>query len=438
MSLTQLFAYAGYGLVFILMISILVAAHEMGHYLFARMFNMGVEEFAIGFGKRPIVTYMRRSYVLPVGPGEDEDAHLRHVEGSVDPGTLANALEGGSPERHIEKIQTANGVALKETTEFTVRPWPLGGFVRIKGMLPEEDGSETTIPGGFYSKAPWQRFLVLLAGPLFSVVAGVLVLIPMFMVDGKKVPLNKPILGAIIKNTAAEKAGLKVGDEITSIDGKPIHTYYDMVGSVRGSGGRTLKFQIQREGKPTVALVTPRLEKEPSRVMGPDLQPTDELVRSYKIGAGPIEDKVRLPFGAATIESGRLPWFALQNVVSIFLKPKEISDNVAGPATMVQATAAAVQVGFWAVVYLAGILSISVGIFNLLPAHPLDGGQMVMAIAEMFRGGKRLSIRAQVIAGGIGMTFVAALILCVFVVDFQRLTKPDPQAQSQSAPAGKR
>src|SRR5947207_10630088 len=94
--------------VFLLMLCVLVAAHELGHYLFARLFGMGVEEFAIGFGKRPLWVWMRKTYKVD------------------DP-----------------KVQD-----LTETTDFTVRPWPLGGFVKIKGMLPEEDGSEVAVPGG--------------------------------------------------------------------------------------------------------------------------------------------------------------------------------------------------------------------------------------------------------------------------------------------------
>jgi regulator of sigma E protease len=115
---------------------------------------------------------------------------------------------------------------------------------------------------------------------------------------------------------------------------------------------------------------------------------------------------------------------AVLGLVKLFQQPQKFKDSVGGPATMVSATASAVDSGFWKVLSLSALLSISVGIMNLLPAPPLDGGQMVMSVAEMLRGGRRLSIRAQAIASGIGLTFVAALILGVFVVDFQRFTGP--------------
>jgi len=440
MSLTILLQDAGYVIVFLLMISVLVAAHELGHYLFARMFNMGVEEFAIGFGKQPILTWMRRRYVVPIRPGDDPD-HRPRGGASHDPAALASALEGGGAPREIERIETPQGPALRETTEFTIRPWPLGGFVRIKGMLPEEDGSETRIPGGFYSKPPWQRFLVLFAGPLFSVLAGVIVLIPVLMFEGKDVQINKPVIGQIVKGKSAELAGLQPGDHITSIDGKTVSTYYDMVLAVRNSAGRTMNFALTRDNHPLVIAVKPYLDPNPGPLMGPDLQPTTTIATSYRIGAYATTRTIPMSFGAALADASKVPYMMVQNVLQLFTTPKEFSDNVAGPATMVQATASAVQHGFWNVLFLASMLSISVGIFNLLPAHPLDGGQMVMALAEMFRGGRRLSIRTQVIAGGIGMTFVAALVLCVFVVDIRRIVSGNSAGSSapasNSAPAKK-
>jgi len=121
----------------------------------------------------------------------------------------------------------------------------------------------------------------------------------------------------------------------------------------------------------------------------------------------------------------------------VIREPKEFKNNVGGPGTMVAVTAQAVQNGFWRVMQIAGLLSISVGIMNLLPAPPLDGGQMLMCVVEMFRRGRRLSIRAQAIASGIGMSFVFALIIGVLVVDVQRFMGPKDPVPVKSAPAKK-
>lgn len=414
-----LFEYIGYGLVFVLMISVLVAAHELGHYLFARMFNMGVEEFAIGFGSKPLFTWMRRSYVIPVKPGDDPD---NTGQGNAHAADGLARLEGSGAPREIERIDTPNGPALRETTVFTVRPWPLGGFVRIKGMLPEEDGSETRIPGGFYNHAPWQRFLVLLAGPLFSVLAGIAILTPIFMVDGQSKLKDVPIIGSMGVPTAASKGGMKVGDVVKSIDGTAIHSFHDMIGLVKGSGGKTLHFTVERQGKTHELSITPEFDKNPGVVLDQNLEITNETAKLYRIGVSAPETKIPLSFGAALSEAVKAPEDAVLGVLRIFSRPSEFKDSVSGPVTMVQLTARAVDAGIWPVLTLSALLSISVGIFNLLPVAPLDGGQMVLALAEMLRRGKRLSLKAQVYASGVGLTLVVALVVSVLFTDVSRLT----------------
>jgi regulator of sigma E protease len=199
---------------------------------------------------------------------------------------------------------------------------------------------------------------------------------------------------------------------------------------------------LQRKDEKFSATVLAARDPEKTYEMGPDLNLDLKKPKTigFKIGVAPPSVTLPLSFGAAAQNAIVLPYVAVSNLIETFEAPKDFGDNVGGPVTMVQATAQAVQNGFWRVVELAGLLSISVGVFNLLPAHPLDGGQMVMAIAEMLRGGRRLSIRAQVIAGGIGLTFVAALVLSVFVVDIRRITggaKQEAPPPPASAPAKK-
>ncbi len=233
------------------MFTVLVAAHEFGHYIFARLFNMGVEEFALGFGKRPVFQWMRRTYVVPLREGEVAELS-RTPEGKFD---LESS--GTRPHEDIQEIDTSSGKALREVTRFTVRAWPLGGFVRIKGMMPEEDGSETTIAGGFYNKPPWQRLIVLFAGPLFSVLAGLLILAPLYMTVGVMKRDNKPIIGPVIKGGPAYVAGLHEGDTVTSIEGSPVKTFYDLNRVVRDSANKTLSIGILRAGQPLLLHVTP-------------------------------------------------------------------------------------------------------------------------------------------------------------------------------------
>jgi len=397
--------------VLLVMFTLLVAAHELGHYLFARMFNMGVEEFAIGFGKRPVFQWMRRTYTIPLLPGQVP--LLTHAAG------VRFDLEsaGSRPAEDVVVVETAGGTVLRETTRFTIRPWPLGGFVRIKGMLPEEDGSETTIAGGFYSKPPWQRLLVLFAGPLFSVLAGIAILTPLILSVGK--PDNRPVLGMLAKEGPAAKAGLKRGDLVQTIDGKPISTFYAMVAIVRDSADKALDFGILRQGAQLHVSIVPKLEEDPSPVLLANLRPSKVSKRQAKLGAG----WTRAPMGG--VEAlGLAVSYPIDIVTGLFdvvKHPSTFKDQMGGPITITRATYDTVKEGISPVLELAALLSISVGVLNLLPVMPLDGGQMTLAFAELFRRGRRLSIQVQNVVSLCGLAFMGVLIICVFFVDISRL-----------------
>lgn len=351
---------------FLVMISLLVAAHEYGHYLFARIFKMDVEEFAIGFGKQKWV-YRRK--------GE---------------------------------------------TEYTFRPWPLGGFVRIKGMVPEDDGSEINVPNGFFSRHPFKRFIVLFAGPVFSVLAGVILLMGLFLTVARH-PVNAAVLGEVLTGKAAAKAGLQAGDKITAINGETVATWHDLISKVRERPDQTLLFTYQRGAATGEASVTTYLSDVSTPMLDKELKPTSKKFKHAMIGAG--AQLRRSTFGEATVEAVDYPVRMVGGFVGIFTSMDRFKDEVGGPISIVTATSQQVQKGPMDVILLAALLSISLGIFNLLPFPPLDGGQMVVALAEMVRGGKRLSIRTQSAIAAIGFTLVGALVLSVFAVDIGRLLK---------------
>jgi regulator of sigma E protease len=383
--------YALLTIVFLLMISALVAAHELGHYLFARLFGMGVEEYAIGFGKKPLFTWMRRTY------------HVRDPRGEA--------------------------TGDEETTDFTVRPWPLGGFVRIKGMMPEDDGSEVSVPGGFYSKPPWQRLIVLLAGPAFSVIFGILILASLYMSIGIEKANNSPVFYSIIENGPAYNAGVKLGDRIVSLDGHPVSTFYDYVAYVRTRPGQKIDTVVNREGKDLHLTIVPKLSADETPVLSETLDFTGELRLQAQTGVMtvPRNKRTRLSLGQALATASLEPVRAVRGLFDLVRHPKNFDKSVGGPITMVKATEAYLQAGFAKVLTLAALLSISIGIMNLLPIGMLDGGQMVIGIVEMLRGGRRLSMQAQNAYGGFGLVAIALLMFSVMFVDVKRwFFTPDP------------
>ncbi|RYG45436.1 RIP metalloprotease [bacterium] len=412
--MAQIFLYPLYALVLVTVLSILVAAHEYGHYIFARLFGMGAEEFAIGMGKPRVLTWLRRTYTVPL----PADAPYR--EGEMVSASGGMGFESADKPVQSEVVRTHQGLALAETTEFTVRPWPVGGFVRIKGMMPEEDGSETKIPGGFYSKAPWKRFIVLLAGPAFSVLAGILLLTGLYTTYGSMQSKEEPVIGAVVRDGAAGKAGLKPDDRILALDGKPVARFYDVLTTVREKGGQKIVLTYERNGQRKDVTVVPTLDTAPTPVMDERFEPTTETRVQGKLGLTPMRELKRLSVVQAWSDAWRFPVLTVKGLWTTFTQPSQARENLGGPGTIVAATAAAVNSGFATVIQFAALLSISVGIMNLLPIFPLDGGQMMVAIAEMLRGGKRLSIRVQNLVGTIGFALVVTLFAGVILIDVDR------------------
>lgn len=411
-----------------IMFTLLVAAHELGHYLFARLFNMGVEEFAIGFGKRPVFEWMQRKYIVPLLPGQV--AEIRHSA----PSKFDMESGGQRLAEDIVEIETGAGKALQETTRFTVRAWPLGGFVRIKGMMPEEDGSEIKIAGGFYSKPPWQRWLVLLAGPMFSVLAGILILVPIFMTQGSK-PNNRPVLGPLAVSGAASKAGLRENDRVLSVDGKSVDKFFQIVQIVRSSNGRTLDLLVNRDGKTLNFNVKPDLDKNPIYTLNEKLEVEKATGPQWKLGASPTLDPA--PFVEAVVMACSYPIDTVAGLAKIVVHPSTFKDQVGGPLSITTVTYDTVKQGFTRILELAALLSISIGILNLLPVAPLDGGQMMLAFAEMCKG-RRLSLQFQSLVTMFGFAFMLVLIICVCCVDVSRIIDNGKSAKEPAAAGAKR
>jgi regulator of sigma E protease len=386
------FTYLLVAVVFVTLFALLVAAHEWGHYLSARMFRMGIEEFAIGMGKK-IAIWRRRKQIL------DDGTELE--------------------------------------TEYTIRLLPIGGFVRIRGMEPHEDGSETKVANGFYASHPWKRLVVLFAGPLFSLLAGVIVLTGLYSFSGIDRAVNKPIIGSVSEKGAAFQAGMLANDRVVSIDGTPVNSFSEIVNKTYQSGGKPLSFVVERDSKMMTLLVTPILAK--GFRLDSNLEPLQGREDLYRLGVSFKVERVGLTFGEALSEACSYPFKAIGGLLAIVKKPAIFEDSVGGPATIVSAVKSSVESSLYSVISLGGLLSISLGIMNLLPIAPLDGGQMVMAFVELLRGGRRLSFKVQNAVMTAGFMMVMLLMVSILFVDFRRFTggdpnKPTPAASSTPAP----
>lgn len=316
----------------------------------------------------------------------------------------------------------------KQGTEFSLLCLPLGGFAAIKGMHPKEDGSETKIPGGFYSKSPFARFCVLLAGPMFSIIFGVLILAAGYAISGRQEPNPEPVIGIMDSTTPAAQAGLKQGDRFLSVNGQPVAKFFDVVKIVRESHStvngkevpKPVHVVVERSQQQLKFDVLPLIDPTPSPVLGIDLHPTTETAIQAKLGIRPVYVSVPMPLSEAFAEAAVKPAELVTGLAQTFSKPAKIAENVGGPAAIAEQMTQASAIGIEAVIGLAGLLSISLGVMNLLPIVPFDGGQIVVALAEMLRGGKRLSMQLQTRLSTVGMFLIFVLITFVLTIDIGR------------------
>lgn len=348
--------------VFLVMFSVLVAVHELGHYLFARKFKMGVSEFSIGMGHQ-IKTWARRKYMS--SDGEEKE------------------------------------------TLFNVRAIPIGGFVKIVGMEPNEDGTESNDPDGFYKKSPWQRIAVLLAGPVFSLAFGWLVLVAVFAATGIDIPNN--IVEVIGKNLPADTAGLEKGDRILSIDDHKIKDGKEAISWIRKSDGKSIILKVDRKSQLLTVTLKPVLSAEERPTYDEDGFPTGEFKRQPQVGIGFGADHIYPGMSGAISEASDFPIQQVSAMAKKFLHPQVLLNSSTGAVGMVAITNQAVQSGLSTVFLLCGMISISLGIFNLLPIVPLDGGQIFLALVEVFRGGKKVSFRVQTRFVIVGLIFMAGI-----------------------------
>ncbi|MGQ9738426.1 MAG: RIP metalloprotease RseP [Armatimonadota bacterium] len=344
---------------FLLTIGVLVVAHEFGHFIVAKWCGMRVEEFAVGFGPKWIV------------------------------------------------------LARRGETEYTIRPIPLGGFVKIAGM--ESHDEEPPPPGTFFSKPIWQRNAVVLAGPIFSLLLGYIIFSILGMTVGLEIgkPLNR--VAQVIPGSEAERMGLKMGDVIVEINKEPIRDGEHMMQVIHNSPGKRLFLRVKRDGDLILLSGVPKAYD----------------VEEVKDGKKVSKKQGRLGF-YPSFETKRLsPWQSLVAGTNITINlvrsipehlfTKKVKDSVGGPVAIVQMTHTAAKEGLHRVLSFMAALSISLGILNLFPIPILDGGHLVLYFVEWLRGGRRLTAKQQMALQMVGLAILLSILVLVTFNDITRL-----------------
>ncbi len=315
----------------------------------------------------------------------------------------------------------------KSGTEFSLLLLPLGGFAQIRGMQPKDDGSEFLVEGGFYSKPAWQRFIVLFAGPLFSLLLAVIGFTVFFMGQGIASGQTTE-LSHLSVTKAGYLAGLRPGDKIIAVEGKPVKTMFEAISLIRDdvrvvegvaiADPIAITF-IRGKDSPKTLSITPYLEKD-AVVLDENYEPTNSKRTQARLGVVG-ETVYRQPsVGEAFSRAIQTPFLGARALVAVASDTKLAEENVGSVAGLAGQTKDAAKEGAWPVIGLAAGLSLTLGLMNLLPIVPMDGGQMVIALAEILRRGRRLSTPVQQALQGVGMMLIILLTLTAVTLDVKR------------------
>lgn len=320
-------------LVFLLMLSVLVVLHEYGHFILARLNGVRVTDFAVGFGP-----------------------------------TLAKWT---SP---------------RSGTNYRINALPLGGYCQMKG----EDGKSSEAEqqrefrnsgnayddDNFQAKSPWRRLAIVVAGPVANFLVALALFVGAAVIFG--IPGEKPttIVYQLVPGFPAARAGIQSGDRIIAVDGVPMADGLVLVDKIHSSLGRRLAVVYERNGRRAQIDVTP--------------VPSPQDRKIGVLGFQPLPANHPVPL----LTAASWGWFQFTGIISatmhalggLFSHPVAAAGQFTGPIGIARASAQAQQFGPAFFLSLAGMLSISLGIFNLLPVPALDGGRGVFILVEMLRG----------------------------------------------------
>jgi regulator of sigma E protease len=354
----------GYVIPFLFVLTIVVFFHELGHFLVARWAGVKVLTFSVGFGPE-----------------------------------LA-----GFNDRH--------------GTRWKISAIPLGGYVKFFG-----DDTEASTPssealanmtaeeraGSFHHKKVGPRAAIVAAGPIANFLLAIVIFTCLFTFFGK--PSTTARVDKIEANSAAAAAGFQVGDIVTSIDGKQIGSFSDMQRIVSVRAGEQLTFVVKRGDATAQLKGTPEL-REVKDAFG-NMHRLGVLGITRATAPGDVVTERVNPATAAWL-GVKETWFVVERTLAYVggvFSGREAADQVGGPLRIAQISGQVATIGLAALIHLAAVLSISIGLLNLFPVPLLDGGHLLFYAVEAVRG-RPLSERAQEMGFRIGLALV--LMLMVF------------------------
>jgi len=416
---------------FIFMFGLLVFVHEWGHLIFAKRAGMLAREFAIGFGPK-IFSFVRNETLytirlLPIGgyvrvAGEDpEIIELKpgyHIglefndDGKVNKIIVNNKSK--HPNARVIEVEHADldhqlvieGYELDEHDEkliFDVDP-------KAAFVMDETATQIAPYDRQFASKSVGQRGMQLFAGPLMNFVLAIVIFIIIGVTQG--VPVDEAKLSEIQSGSPAEEAGFQPNDEVVQIEGNPVSTWEEFTAIVRDNPEEELAMVIQRDGEEVPLTVVPNAL--------PQLNMDGEEVMIGQIGVYHAFEKSFFgTFEWGFTQTYETTKMILTNLMMLITGQVSI-ELLSGPVGIYDATDQVVQTGFMNFLMWTAMLSINLGIINLVPLPALDGGRLMFVGLEAVRG-KPIAQEKEGLFHIIGFAFLMLLMIVVTWNDIQRL-----------------
>ena len=312
-------------LVSLLILSFLIFFHELGHFTAARFFGVQVDVFSIGFGKKLFTKMIGK-------------------------------------------------------TEWSLSAIPLGGYVKMKGQDDSDPTNVSYDPDSYTSKQPWQRIVILLAGPFANFLFAFFLYLAIANIG---IPKLLPTVGVVGENTPALQAGMQKGDTILAINLTPVEYWEDIGKLINSSSGTPIHVLIKRDNERIDLTIAPKAIE--------DKNIFEEPIQRKIIGISPSGAQTSVTYGLvdgidyALNETKKASALIFKSVQKL-LTGAVGADKVGGVITIIDITAQATHAGLVSLLFFTALISVNLGVLNLLPIPALDGGHIMFNLYEMIRG----------------------------------------------------
>ena len=356
-----------YVLLAILMFGLLIVLHELGHFLTARLFGVGINEFSIGMGPK-IFSWKGK-------PRKKKDEEEKAADADEGAKQDAQAPEQEQPNQEESENTAQEKKEEKEEgdgrTVYSIRALPFGGYVSMVG-----EDEDSTDPAAFSKKPAWQRLLIVLAGPLMNVLLGFILML--IIVLGTKNLASNQVAG-FLPESLSNQYGLQAGDIVVEVGDVSIHTgnelIYEIMNQGRveaGEGFVAIDLTVIRDGE-TVYL--PQVHFASTELEGVLFGEADfSIFKEEKTFSSVMKHSFY-----RSISTVKMIFDQLVDL----LRGRYGLNAVSGPIGITQEVASVAKTGFLNLLYLMAVITVNLGIFNLLPLPALDGGRLLFILIEL-------------------------------------------------------